>query len=205
MMKGARLGFALLVLAVTPVTAFAQAGVTRLMTGPDALGRGQMEARGVFSIEEEIDLFGVYRRGVGGNIDFGVRIGYTSAGDGGFHVGGDLRYELPVSGTQLQFALAGGLQASFMDFGNIIAVPLGVSIGADVSSGERSVVVYALPFLEIDRIDPDAFEADTEFEGGVELGGEVEIAANWIANAVLSVSSHTDDNVHLALGVIWRR
>jgi hypothetical protein len=205
MMKGARLAFAVLVLAVTPVTGFAQWGATRLMTGPDALGQRQMEARGYISIAEEINVFGVYRRGVGGNIDFGLRAGYTGYFDGGFHVGGDLRYELPVSGTQLEFALVGGLQASFMDLVNLIAVPVGVSIGADVSSGERSVVVYALPFLEFDRIDPDGPGSDTEFEGGVELGGEVEIAANWIANAVLSFSSHSDDNVHLALGIIWRR
>lgn len=204
-MKGARLGFAVLVLAVTPATSFAQWGATRLMTSPDALGQRQMEVRGYFSIGEEIDVFGVYRRGVGGNIDFGLRAGYTGYFDGGFHVGGDLRYELPVSGTQLQFALAGGFQASFMDFGNLIAVPFGVSIGSDVSTGARSVVVYALPFLEIDRFDPDGPGSDTEFEGGVELGGEVEVSANWIANAVLSFSSHTDDNVHLALGVIWRR
>lgn len=205
MMKGARLGFALLVLAVTPVTASAQWGATRLMTGPDALGQREMEVRGYISIAEEINVFGVYRRGIGGNIDLGVRAGYTGYFDGGFHVGGDLRYELPVSGTQLQFALAGGLQASFMDLVTLIAVPLGVSIGTDVSSGPRSVLVYAMPFLEFDRYDVDGAGSDTEFEGGVELGGEVEIAANWIANVVLSFSSHTDDNVHLALGVIWRR
>jgi hypothetical protein len=205
MMRGARLGFALLVLAVTPVTAFAQAGITRLMTGPDALGRGEMEVRGYVTIEEEIDLFGVYRRGAGGNLDFGVRAGYTGAGDGGFHVGGDLRYELAVSDMDVQFALAGGLQASFMDLGNIIAVPFGVSIGTDVGNAERSVIIYGLPFLEIDRIDPDAAGSDTELEFGVEFGGEVEITRNWIGNAVFSVSSHNGDEVHLALGVIWRR
>jgi hypothetical protein len=204
-MKGARLGFALLVLAVTPVTAFAQNATTRLMTSPDVLGRGQMEVRGDISIADEIDVFGVYRRGMGGNLDFGVRFGYTGYADGGFHLGGDLRYELPVSGTQLQLALAGGLQASFMDLGNVIAVPFGLSIGADVSTGTRSVVVYALPFLEFDRIDPDGAGSDTEFEGGVELGGEVEIAPGWIGNAVLSISSHNDDEVDLTLGVIWRR
>ncbi|NIN72138.1 MAG: hypothetical protein GTO46_09515 [Gemmatimonadetes bacterium] len=205
MMKGARLGFALLALAVTPVTASAQWGATRLLTGPDALGQRQMEVRGYISIAEEINVFGVYRRGVGGNIDFGLRAGYTGYADGGFHLGGDLRYELPVSGTQLQFALAGGVQASFMDLANVIAVPFGVSIGADVSSGPRSVIVYALPFLEFVRIDPDGPGSDTEFEGGVELGSEVEIVPGWIGNAVLSISSHNDDEVQLALGVIWRR
>jgi hypothetical protein len=194
-----------LVLAVTPLSAFAQNATTRLMTGPDALGQRQMEARGYISIADEVDIFGVYRRGVGGNIDFGLRAGYTGYADGGFHLGGDLRYELPISGTQLEFALVGGVQASFMDLGNVIAVPVGVSIGADVSSGPRSVVVYALPFLEIDRIDPDAAGSDTEFEGGVELGGEVEIVPGWIGHAVLSISSHDDDEIDLTLGVIWRR
>jgi len=205
MMRGARLGFALLLLAVTPMSAFAQNATTRLMTSPDALGQRQMEARGYISIADEVDIFGVYRRGVGGNIDFGVRAGYTGYADGGFHLGGDLRYELPVSGTQLQFALAGGVQASFMDQGNVIAVPFGVSVGADVSSGPRSVVVYALPFMEIDRIDPEGLDSETEFEGGVELGGEVEIAPGWIGNVVMSISSHEDDEIDLTLGIIWRR
>ncbi|MCK5640832.1 MAG: hypothetical protein KAJ19_08545 [Gammaproteobacteria bacterium] len=205
MMRGTRLGFALLVLAVTPVTAFAQAGITPLMTGPDALGRGEMEVRGYFTIEDDIDILGVYRRGMGGNLDFGVRVGYTGAGDGGFHFGGDLRYELPVTDMDVEFALAGGLQASFMDLGNLIAVPFGVSIGTDVGNAERSVILYGLPFLEIDRIDPSGAGSDTELEFGVELGGEVEITRNWVADAALSITSHDGDSIHLALGVIWRR
>jgi hypothetical protein len=84
-------------------------------------------------------------------------------------------------------------------------VPFGVSIGTDVGNAERSVIIYGLPFLEIDRLDPDAAGSDTELEFGVELGGEVEISRNWIGNAVFSVSSHNGDEVHLALGVIWRR
>ena len=204
-MRGTRLVIGLFVLAVTPVSAFAQAGVTRLLTSPDALASKAMEVRGYFSIEEEIDVFGVYRRGVGGNIDFGVRAGYTGAADGGFHVGGDLRYQLPAGEMDVEFAVVGGLQASFMDLANLIAVPFGVSIGTDVGSGERSVVLYGLPFLEIDRIDPDGPGSETELEFGVELGGEVEINRNWIGNAVLSISSHEDDTVHLALGIIWRR
>ena len=124
--------------------------------------------------------------------------------NGGFHVGGDLRYELPVSGMDLDFALAGGLQASFMDGGNVIAAPFGVSIGTDVGNVERSVIVYGLPFLEVIRYDPSGAGSDTQLEVGVELGGELEITSSWIANAVLSISSHNSDNVHLALGVIWR-
>ena len=130
--------------------------------------------------------------------------GFTGALNDGFHVGGDLRYELPVSGMDVDFALAGGLQASFMDLGNVIAVPFGVSIGTDVGNVERSVIVYGLPFLEIDRYDLDVVGSDTELEVGIELGGEVEITRSWIANAVLSISSHNSDNIHLALGVIWR-
>lgn len=204
-MRGTRLLIGLFVLAVSPVSAFAQAGVTPLATGPEALPQRAMELRGYFTIEEEIDIFGVYRRGVGGNIDFGVRAGYTDAAEGGFHVGGDLRYQLPAGDMDVDFAVVGGLQASFMDLANLLAVPFGVSIGTDVGSGERSVVLYGLPFLEIDRIDPDVGESDTELEFGVELGGDIEINRNWIASAALSISSHEDDTVHLALGVIWRR
>ncbi len=204
-MRGKRLLLGLLVLALTPATSFAQAGVTRLLTEPIALTQRQMEVRGYVSIEEEIEVFGVYRRGVGGNIDFGVRAGYTDAAEGGINIGGDLRYQLPTTGMDVEFALVGGLQATFADLANLIAVPFGVSIGTDVGNAERSVVLYGLPFLEIDRIDPDGAGSDTELEFGVELGASVEITPNWLGSAGLSVSSHEDDEVHLALGVIWRR
>jgi hypothetical protein len=205
MMRGTHLVIGLLALAITPVTAFAQAGVTPLLTGPDALGRRQMEVRGYITIEEDIDIFGVYRRGVGGSLDFGVRAGYTAAGDGGFHIGGDLRYGLPAEGMDVDLALAGGLQASFMDAGSLISVPFGVSIGTDVGSDTRSVVLFGLPFLEIDRLDLKGLPADTQLEFGIELGGEVDIVRGWIADVALSFTSHEDDNVHLALGIIWRR
>ncbi|NIR45629.1 MAG: hypothetical protein GWN51_13905, partial [Gemmatimonadetes bacterium] len=78
-MRGARLAIGLLVLAIAPATAFAQAGVTPLLTSPDGLARRQMEIRGYFTIEDDIDLFGVYRRGVGSGLDFGARTGYTDA------------------------------------------------------------------------------------------------------------------------------
>jgi hypothetical protein len=175
-----------------------------------------MEFRGYVTIEDEIDLFGVYRRGVGDQFDFGVRAGFTDAGGGGLHLGGDLRYGLARSGRRAEagqpgdelamaFALVAGLQTSFTDVGSVISVPIGVSIGTDVGNRDRSVVVYGLPFLDVVRFDPEAADADTELEFGVELGGDVELTREWIGNVALVISSFDNDNISLALGIIYRR
>jgi hypothetical protein len=215
-MKAMRFAIGLVVLAVTPVTTFAQGGITPLVLDPVPLASKQMEFRGYVTIEDDIDIFGVYRRGVGSGFDFGVRAGYTAWADGGFHLGGDLRWELArserreeagMSGESLpvSFALAAGLQASFADLATMISVPIGVSIGTDVGNAERAVMLYGLPFLEIDRIDIKDGPSDTELEFGVELGADVEISGPWTGSAGLTISSHDDDNISLALGVIYRR
>lgn len=193
------------ILALAPVSAFAQAGVTPLAVDPYPLASGANELRGYLTIEDEIDLFGVYRRGLAGGMDFGLRLGFSDIGDGALHFGGDLRYGLTVEGSELGFALAAGLQASIADVGNIIAVPFGVSIGADVGDGERAVIVYGLPHLLVERIDPDGPGDDTELEFGVELGGEIELSPRLWLHSALTIATNDDDNVELALGVIWRR
>ncbi len=201
---------------IVPTLAFAQAGVTPLLTGPDALSGGQMEFRGYVTIEDDIDLFGVYRRALGQQFDFGLRAGFTAAADGGLHLGGDVRYGLargqrreeaglPEDELTFRFAAAAGLQLTFADRASLISVPLGVSIGTDVGDRERSVVLYGLPFLEIDRVDPEVGSANTELEFGVELGGEVELSREWIGNLALVIASHDNDNISLALGLIYRR
>ena len=85
-MRGVGLVMAVVAVAIAPATALAQAGVTPLLTGPHALSSRQMEFRGYITIEDDIDLFGVYRRGMA-QFDFGVRAGFTDAGGGGLHLG----------------------------------------------------------------------------------------------------------------------
>jgi len=197
-----------LALALLPATAFAQAGISPLAVDPYPLASGVNELRGYVSIEDEFDFFGVYRRGLGGALDFGVRLGYTDLGDGGIHLGGDLRYGLPVEGTELGFALAGGLQLTFAGDFTVIGVPFGVSIGADVGNEERSVILYGLPHFLVERIEVDTPAGDfddTELEFGVELGGEIELTRTVWFHSALTIATNDDDNVELALGVIWRR
>lgn len=207
-MKAVRFAGSILLLAITPAAVFAQAGVTPLMTGPRALEGGRSDIGAYVTIENDIDVFGVFRRGIGEGFDFGLRAGYTDAAGGGLHLGGDLRYGLTgfqADGTAIPVALVGGVQLSFMDAANLISVPFGASIGVELGSDTRPLTLYGLPFLEIDRIDPDAGNSDTELEFGIELGGEVLITNDLWGIADLSVSSHDDDNVSLALGVAWRR
>lgn len=202
------LGLVCISLAVTlmPTVAFAQAGETPLALSPIPLGVGGVEFRGYVTIEDAIDLFGVYRQGIGRDVDFGLRAGYSDVWGGGFHFGGDLRYGLPWgSGTELRYAAAVGLQFTWADFGNILSVPFGVSIGSDVGTVERPVMLFGLPYFTVNRYDPDGTGANTELEFGVELGGEVTLTDVLIFNGVLTIASNDNSNIELALGLIYRR
>jgi hypothetical protein len=202
-MKAVRLALSLLVLLVTPAAVFAQAGETPLALSPMGLANKDYEFRGYLTIEDDMDFFGVYRRGVS-SIDFGLRAGYTSFADGGFHIGGDLRYQMPWGASSpLKYAIVGGLQVSFADV-DLLSVPFGVTLGADVGSDERPVVVYGTPLLVIDRYSGFG-SSQTELEFNLELGGEVNITSQWIFSGVLTIATNSNDSVELGLGVIYRR
>ncbi len=205
-MRGARLVIGSLLVALTPAALFAQAGVTPLLVGPDPLPDRQREFGGYVTIEDAFDVFGVFRQGLGTDLDFGLRAGFTDAAGGGLHVGGDLRFGLarPTEDLPLGFALAGGLQVTVADIATLIAVPFGVSIGAEVGPPERPVTLYGLPRLEVDRIDPDFGPSDTDLEFAVELGARIGLTRRLMLDADLTVSSHDDDNVSLALGLSFR-
>lgn len=205
-MKSLRLACISLALTLMPALAFAQAGETPLAVSPIPLGVGGQEFRGYVTIEDDIDLFGVYRQGMGRDVDFGLRAGYSGVWDGGFHFGGDLRYGLPWgSGTELRYAAAVGLQFTLADSGNILSVPFGVSIGSDVGTVERPVMLFGLPYFTVNRYDHDDAAAHTELEFGVELGGEVTLTDVLIFNGVLTIASNDNSNIELALGLIYRR
>jgi hypothetical protein len=193
-------------LAVMPAAAFAQGGETPLALSPDPLAAKDYELRGYVTIEDHLDLFGVYRQGVGQAFDFGLRAGYSDVFGGGFHFGGDLRYGLPWGrGSQLRYAAAVGLQFTLADRGNVLSVPFGISLGADVGTPERPVIVFGLPYLAVNRYDHDDHDANTDLEFGVELGGEVGLTDQLVFNGVLTIASNDNDNIELALGLIYRR
>jgi len=203
-MKVVRLAFSLLVLVITPVAAFGQAGETPLTVSPMALAHNDYEFRGYLTIEDDMDFFGVYRRGVGGSIDFGLRAGFSQFANGGLHIGGDVRYQMPWgANSPLQYAIVGGLQLTFADV-DLLSVPFGVTLGADVGSDDRPVVVYGTPLLVIDRYSGFG-DSSTELEFNLELGGEVNITSQWIFSGVLTIATNDNDNVELGLGIIYRR
>lgn len=207
-MRAVRLAmYAVTLLVLVPATALAQAAITPLATSPFTLDRGGQKFAGYISIEDELDLFGLWRKGFSPNFDLGVRVGYTDAAGGGVHLGGDVRYALPSAGagSAVSFAFAGGLQLSFMDLANVVTFPFGVSIGADVGPPDRSVVVYGLPRLYVERIDPDIGQSNTELEIAVELGSEIELTPALDFEANLTFASNDGDHVALALGFGYTR
>ncbi|MGD8700719.1 MAG: hypothetical protein PVJ43_15590, partial [Gemmatimonadales bacterium] len=107
--------------------------------------------------------------------------------------------------SELRYAAALGLQATLADLGTVLSVPFGVSIGADVGSVDRPVMLFGLPYLAVNRYDPDGRDANTELEFGVELGGEVTLTDALLFNGVLTIASNDNDNIELALGLIYRR
>ncbi len=205
-MRRVRLTCGLIFLALAPSAALAQSGVTPLSLGPEALARRQIEFRGYITVEDDIDVFGAYRQGIGQGVDFGLRAGYSDFAGGGLHVGGDLRYSLPWgAGSPLRYAAAAGLQLTFGDRADKLTVPFGVSIGGDVGTAARPILLYTLPHLSVERVDPDGRSANTELEFGVEFGGQVDLAPSLIFDAGLTVATNDNDNVELVLGLIYRR
>ncbi len=205
-MRAIRLACSLLALAMMPAAAFAQGGETPLALSPDPLAAKDYEFRGYVTIEDHLDLFGVYRQGVGQAVDFGLRAGYSDVFGGGFHFGGDLRYGLPWGrDSELRYAAAVGLQFTLGDRGNVLSVPFGISLGADVGTPERPVILFGLPYLTVNRYDPDGRDANTDLELGVELGGEVNITDELMFSGALTIASNDNDSIELALGLIYRR
>jgi hypothetical protein len=208
-MKAVRIASStLLLVAILPVAGLAQGGITPLLTGPEALASGRDNLGAYITLEDNFDIFGVYRRGIGHSLDFGVRAGYTDITGGGFHFGGSLRYGLtPLSSgeTDVPIALVGGLQLSFADNVNVISVPFGASIGVTLGADTRPVTLFGLPFLSVVRYGVDGAGSSTELEFGIELGSQISITQTLWGIADLVISSFDDDNISLALGVSWRR
>lgn len=194
-----------LVILLTPAAAAAQTGITPLLTGPQTVPAAQNQFAGYFTLEDDIDLFGVYRRGMGSGFDFGLRAGFSDVGDGALHLGGDLHFEISTSpGTDVGLAFAAGLQFTFADNVNILSVPFGLAIGSEVGTGQRDIFIWGMPFLDVYRVDPDGFDAETDLEFGVELGSTVELSPSLDFNGALTIASHDDNNVSLALGIVFK-
>ena len=118
-MRLVRLACGMLALLALPAAALAQDGTTAFMMIPEPLARGQSDVGGYVSIEDNIDLFGVYRRGLGPRFDGGLRGGYTAAGNGGVNVGADFRYLIAGASKDLplDFAFVASTQFDFLDAG----------------------------------------------------------------------------------------
>ena len=203
-----RIGWVVLIVAtfVLPASARGQAGVTPLLTGPTPLTAGATSIGGYVSVEDEFDVFGIFRYGLQSDLDLGLRAGYTDAGGGGLHMGGDLRYGLSRGSRDFPLAvgLVGGVQISLMDNGNLIAIPFGVSLGKEVGTPELPVLLYGAPHLRIMSFDPDFGRNDTDLELSVELGGQLQVTPRLSVDGALTLASDDNDNVAFAIGLRWR-
>ncbi len=200
-----RLSYIFLILAITPSVASAQRGTTPLILGPIPLGPARSEIGGYITIEDDIDLFGIYRHSISPGVDLGIRIGYTSAFNDGVNFGGDIRYHVasPKEGLRVHTSVIGGFQLTLAEDANVIQVPFGASIGAHVGSGQRALLLYGAPYLFVIRRDPDVRAANTDLEFGLDLGIRVDVTPKLIFDGLLTITSD-DDNVSLALGLTVR-
>lgn len=189
-----------------PASAWAQAGVTPLLTGPTPVAAGAMNIGGYVTVEDQFDFFGVFRYGLQTGLDLGVRAGYTDAGGGGLHLGGDLRYGLSRGSENFPLALGlvGGLQLSLLDRGNLIAIPFGVSLGKDVGTPQLPVLLYGAPHLRVMYFNPDIGPNDTRLELSVEMGSQLQVTPRLSVDAALTLASDDNDNVAFAVGLRWR-
>lgn len=195
----------ILALAVNPIAAFAQAGVTPLLTGPEALGPRRTEISGYISVENETDYFAVYRRGMTAGADFGLRAGYSDALGGGPLFGGDFRYELRKADKDFPLAigLVGGLQVTLADVGDNLAFPIGLSLGRKVGNRARPIMLYGIPLLRVQRLDTGA-KNDTELKTSLELGGQLQMGRKLAFDFALTANSDDQESVSFAVGLRWR-
>ncbi|NIR45513.1 MAG: hypothetical protein GWN99_13990 [Gemmatimonadetes bacterium] len=202
MTRAIRLTLGFLMLTALPATALAQGGTTPFVQVPDYLARGQSEFAGFVSIEDDIDLFGLYRRGLGPRFDGGLRVGFTDAAGGGVNLGIDLRYllaratqDLPIS-----FAIVAAPQFSLMDLGNLFAIPAGVSLGSAIDIEGRELWLYGIPYVQWAYFDPDVGDGDDEFDIGAEIGAQLMLAGKLWGAVALTIQ----DDVAFALGLSYR-
>jgi hypothetical protein len=197
-----RMACGILVLAIAPAASFAQDGTTPFLMIPETLARGQSEIGGYVSIEENIDLFGIYRRGLSPGFDVGLRLGFTDAAGGGVNFGGDARYMIS-HGSQdlpLQFALVGDAQFSILDGVNLFAAPAGVSMGAMLEPEDHPLWLYGTPYVMFTWVDVDGVGSDTDLDIGIELGAQLLLGGKlWLATALT-----IQNDVALALGLSYR-
>ncbi len=203
-MRSVRLACAVLALSLVPTAVLAQAGTTPFLTLPVTLEEGQSDMGGYVSIEDHIDLFGIYRRGLAPNFDGGLRGGFTAAGDGGVNLGADFRFLIAGASQDLplNFALVTNAQLSFTGNFFLFAVPFGVSMGAEIQAGEgRSLWLYGLPYGIFAYANPDGpGESDTDWDIGAELGGQLFLSGRLWLTAALTVQN----DVAFAIGLNYR-
>ncbi len=196
----------ILALAVNPIAAFAQAGVTPFLTGPVPVAARETEIGGYISIEDDTDYFAVYRRGIGTGMDLGLRAGYSNAFGGGPVFGGDFRYELrrPDKDFPLAIGLVGGLQVTLADAGDNLAFPIGISLGRKVGNPARPIMLYGIPHLRVQRLDSGGQNSDTELKTSLELGGQLQMGRKLNVDFALTVNSDDKESVSFAAGLRWR-
>ena len=203
MMRAIRVASGILALTLIPAAAFAQDGTTAFLMAPVPLDRGGSDIGGYISIEDNIDLFGIYRRGLGDRFDGGLRGGYTAAGNGGVNLGADVRYLIAGASKDLplDFSLVASTQFSFMDTGFLFSIPFGVSMGAQIEAGEgRPLWLYGIPYGIFGYFNPDGFDSDTDWDFGAELGGQLYLSGMLWLTAALTVQN----DVAFAIGLNYR-
>jgi hypothetical protein len=200
----------MLVLLLVPAAALAQDGTTPFLTIPEPLAKGESDIGGYVSIEDNIDLFGIYRRGFGNRLDGGLRAGYTEAPgcdgcSGGFNFGADFRYLIAGASQDLplNFAFVANAQFSFLDPGFLFAIPFGVSLGAEIQAGEgRPLWLYGLPYGIYQYFNPDAagFDSTSDFDVGAEIGAQL-----WLSGKLWLTGAFTVQNdPAFAIGLSYR-
>ncbi len=202
-MRAIRVACGILVLTLIPAAAFAQDGTTPFLTIPAPLAKGESDIGGYVSIEDNIDLFGVYRRGLGDRFDGGLRGGYTAAWNGGVNLGADFRYLIAGSSKDLplEFSLVASTQFSFMDAAFLFAIPFGVSLGAQIQAGEgRPLWLYGIPYGIFGYFKPDGVDSTTDWDFGAELGGQLYLSGMLWLTAALTVQN----DVAFAIGLSYR-
>lgn len=147
--------------------------------------KGTSVGSGFVSVYEDgFGVLGQYRLGFGGYSDFGAKaalIDYDKPDQTGFMVGLDYKYQMMEVRIQdpLDMSVGGMFDLALFENFNMLSFG-GFLVGSsplEMSSGKK-ITPYGRLILRIDRVDPDVGSSDSDFNIGLNVGGDLELTTS---------------------------
>lgn len=198
------------------LVAFASPAAAQVWDAPTFFSPRPMDDIGVYvfqsnaprGFDDPLGVVGMWRQS--GNINLGVKAGVgdtDNAGETilvGAELYGPLGSLLPNTGLELAWNVGAG--AVFGDNYAVFSVPVGVSVGVRLGSGNVSILPYVHPRVALDIVSVEFAgdeETDTDGSFAIDLGADVNLGSSLILR--LGKSFGDRDAFGAGLAIRWPR